>query len=352
MRLIDQSKKRLERLHFSVTTGRDILKLLYAVLIAPNKLRFFWAVALNFGCRALHLAAFIASIQAIVLAFQYASSNGTEFRAKNMMGWLHVPLDYLPIAVPILVALIFGLPALLKKFEMAQLDQIVHDIHRSLGTSAFVLRTDTFMALRIPAYLVYATKFCSGLMFVIVALGVVAVFRIDLFFLILLIAIIIAIAVTLSSLRQINAIKALSPMRSAYVLEAREHHRDATGVRSLGTIDEVPLLAGSSRDILFKQATQNWIYSNRSTFNQGIFSGLAIGAIVWFVFGLEDIDESQLVLLIFLVIAIRYAINTARETGTMMTRLLEARTELKDVRLIADLRRGGQNAVPDEVKQD
>lgn len=352
MRFIDLSKIKFERLHYSIATGKDLLKLLYAILIAPNKLRFSWAVMLNFGCRGLHLAAFIASIQAIVLAFQYASSNGTEFRAKSFLGWLHVPLEYLPIAIPILVALIFGLPALLKKFEMAQLNHIVHDIHRLVGESELVLRTDIFTALRIPAYLVYATKFCSGLMFVIVALCVVAVFRVDLFFLIFLIAIIIAAAVTLSSLRQINAVKALSPMRSTYVLRAREHHRDATGEKSLGTVDEVPLLTGESRDVLFEQSTQNWVRSNRTTFNQGIFSGIAIGAIVWFVFGLEDIDEGQLVLLIFLVIAIRYAINTARETGTMMTRMLEARTEFADFRLIAGLRADAQYTTTSSPKQD
>lgn len=352
MQLIDQSKKTLGRLHFSVATGRDILRLLYVILVGPNKLRFCWAVLLNFGCRGLHLAAFIASIQAIVLAFQYASSGGTEFRAKNMLGWLHVPLEYLPVAVPVLVALVFALPALLKKLEMAQLNRIVYDIHGALGENPCVLRTDMFLALRVPAYLVYTAKFCSGLMFVVVALAVVAVFRIDLFFLILLIAIIIAVAVTLSSLRQINAVKALSPMRTAYSLEARGHHRDATGLSAMASADEAPLLPGATRDTLFRQATQNWMRSNRATFNQGIFSGIAIGAIVWFVFGLEDIDEGQLVLLIFLVIAIRYAINTARETGTMMTRMLDARTELKDLRILAQLRSGAPLPTPDDVKQD
>ncbi|MGH1354049.1 MAG: hypothetical protein ACRBBS_03065 [Thalassovita sp.] len=353
MRFIDQSKLKLERVRFSLATGRTILKLLYAILVAPNRGRFAWAVTLNFGCRALHLAAFITSIQAIIIAFQYASSEGADFKAKNILNWLHLPLEYLPIIAPIVVAFIFGLPALLKKWEMTQLDHIVGDIHRAIGETSMVLRTDLFTVLRVPAYLIFATKFCSGLMFVVIALGVVAVFRFDLFLLILLMSIIIAIAVTLSSLRQINTLKALSPMRNAYVLAAREHNRDVTGQRQLGTVDEVPLLQGEVRATLLEGTTQNWVRVNRAPFNQGIFSGIAIGAIVWFVFGLDDIDESQLVLLIFLVIAIRYAINTARETGAMMTRLLEARTELKDVKIVAALRRGDLPEIPvDDVEQD
>lgn len=353
MRFMDVLKAKLERVRFSLTTGSAILKLLYAILVAPNRLRFAWAVVLNFGCRALHLAAFITSIQAIILAFQYASSNGAEFKAKSIMGWLHVPLEYLPIVAPILVAMIFGLPALLKKLEMAQLDHIVREVHEAIGETTMVLRTDLFVVLRVPSYLVFAAKFCSGLLFVIIALGVVAVFRFDLFLLILVMSIIIAVAVTLSSLRQVNTHKALSPLRNAYVREAREYHRDAAGTKSLGTVDVVPLLGSESRTVLLEQTAQNWVRVNRAPFNQGIFTGVAIGAIVWFVFGLDDIDENQLVLLIFLVIAIRYAINTARETGTMITRLLEARTELKDVKIIAALRSGDLAKVSiDEIEQD
>jgi hypothetical protein len=139
-------------------------------------------------------------------------------------------------------------------------------------------------------------------------------------------------------------------MRSDYVTEARETHRENTGERKLGTVDEVPLLAGELRSTLIGHTAQNWVRVNRAPFNQGIFSGIAIGAIVWFVFGLEDIDENQLVLLIFLVIAIRYAINTARETGSMVTKLLEARTELADIRIIASLRNGDLNVARSDSK--
>jgi hypothetical protein len=344
MRLIDLSKKKLDRLRFSMRTGVEIFNLLYAILVAPNRLRFAWAVMLNFGCRGLHLAAFLVSIQAIVLAFQFADSDGMEFRAKNLLGWLHLSSDVLPVVVPILVVLVFGAPALLKKVEMAQLDRIVHDILEMIGNSSVFLRTDLFVVQRIPAYLIYATKFCSGLLFVVISLCVVAVFRIDLLVLILFASIIIAIAVTLSSLRQINTLKALSPMRNAYVRAAREAHRDAMGARSLGTVDEVPLRVGAARRAWLERSASNWVQVNRAPFNQGIFSGIAIGAIVWFVFGLENIDSGQLVLLIFLVIAIRFAINTARETGTMVTKLLEARMELAEIRLVADLRQSSMAA--------
>lgn len=350
MRLINLSKAKFEHMRFSVNAAREIFKLLYHVLVAPNRGRFSWAVLLNFGCRGLHLAAFILSIQAIVLAFQFASSSGEEFRAKAVLGWLRVPLDYLPFALPVLVAVVFSAPAFVKKLEMAQLDFILRDIHKAIGQTTLVLRLDLFAVQRIPAYLIYATKLFSGLFFVVISLCIVAVFRLDLFILIFAVSIIIAIAVTLSSLRQINRLKALSPMRSDYVTEARETHRENTGERKLGTVDEVPLLAGELRSTLIGHTAQNWVRVNRAPFNQGIFSGIAIGAIVWFVFGLEDIDENQLVLLIFLVIAIRYAINTARETGSMVTKLLEARTELADIRIIASLRNGDLNVARSDSK--
>jgi hypothetical protein len=320
-----------------VVAGFGILALLQQALFKPHPGCFMLTVLLNFGCRVMQLAAFVATIQALYIAFQYVSSGGEAFRYRELLLGMGFPLHWTPLVLTFITIFIFIVPAILKIWETRIIARMLRSLHERIAHVDVSLGVDLFATARLPAFFGYAIKLLSGCLFIVIALIVIAFFRVDLFLLILVASVFIVLSVILTSSKQINMKQATVKARTSYVEEARDFCKQQTGETSRRTVDETPVHNSALRRAYFSGVINTWSDTNRSGFNHGILSGLAIGAIVWFVFHLEDISSSQMMFLIFLVIAIRYAINTARETGSMMSKLLEARADIKNFKAVADL---------------
>ncbi len=327
------------RIRYTLKAGFTIFSIIYESLVAPAGHRFFYVVILNFLCRVMHLAAFVGSIKALQVAFQYVSSDGQKFTARSVVVQLGIPIEWVPVLLSLVVVGIFALPAFLKRWETNFMAVIARESHQRLGDHMMPLGADLFATSRVPVFLNYVAQLMSGVLFLVIALIIIALIRFDLFALILFCSIAIAIGVVLTTSRHVNALYELRPLRSGYVREAQIAYQEEHNEPNRRPVEEIPLLKGDSRRAFFDLSITNWMTAHRRIFNNGIFTGFAIGSVVWFVFGLENVDGSQLFMLLYLIIAIRYAINTARETGSMVTKLLEARTEMANFRLLVEAAR-------------
>lgn len=298
-------------------------------------MRFIWAVFLNFMCRIFSLGAFVASLQAIYIAFQFAISGGEDFRTKQIFDQLGLPLSWLPVVLSVIVLIVFAMPAALKIIETRQIAKITRENYHFVGEAGLSLEIDFFAITQIPAFLMSMVKFFSGTLFIICALFVVIMFRFDLFVLVFASSIAVSVGVVLGSWRNINNKDALKPLRNLYIIEAQQKHDPKTKC----SLSDVAIVPSSARNAYYSRALLNWSQLNRSSFNQGILTGVAMSAIVFFVFHLKHLDSSFLLVLLYLVIAIRFAINTARETGAMLAKILEARIENASINQILRARR-------------
>jgi hypothetical protein len=319
-------------LGYTVRTGLGILTVVYHSLIAPHRGRFALATFLNFCCRLLSLLAFISSIQALQIAFQFVVSEGEEFRGKEIFAYTGLPGDAVPYVVAAILCFIFALPSQVKKWETKLLSSIIRSIHKVLEGKGVLLPTDLFVITHIPSFLNHAVQFLSGMLFLVIALFIIMIFRFDLFILILGASFIIMGSIVLTGGRRINSEQAIVPLRSSYIEEARNAYREEMGEKKRRSATEVPILSSASRGLYFNAALTHWVKRNRASFNSSIIVGIAMGLVVLFVFRLDDLDTGQLVFLLFLIIAIRYAINTARDTGSTLTKLLETRAETAKLR--------------------
>lgn len=336
----NQVRSLMVRIHSTLTEpltlGLRLLRLIYVVFLSVHPLRFACATVLNFLGRAFSLGAFVISIQAVYIAFQSSISHGGAYKGKAYVDMIGLPETWLPWVLAACVAITFAMPALLKRFETRLIAQIAKENHRFAETHKVMLLTDLFVTQRGPQIMTYLSKFCSGILFILAALAVVAIFRFDLFVLVLLFSLIVGGGVIAISLRNILKLNAQIPLRAAYVTEAQFAH-DPKRKQKLHLVHAI---SATSREQHFRQVLNNWATANRAVFNQAIFSGLAIAAVVLFVFRLDNLDNFQLFLLLYLVIAIRYAINTARETGLMASKVLEVRVEMAALTELYNARKG------------
>lgn len=317
-------------------TGLHLVRLLYIALLSAHPKKFALAAWFNFMGRLFSLGAFVASIQAIYVAFQSSISHGGTYRGKSYIDMLGVSEAWLPWALAGAVVVIFALPALFKWIETLLIGQIARENHAFAQMHTVTLLTDLFVTQRGPLLMTYMSKFFSGVLFIIVSLCIVAVFRFDLFLLVLGFSLVVGLGVITISLRNVINLKKQIPLRADYITDAQFAY-DPTRKQQLHLIRAV---ASPARRLYFEHALSNWAVATRATFNQAIFTGFAIAAVIVFVFSLEDMDGFQLFLLLYLVIAIRYALNTARETGMMASKVLEARTEMTPLRELYAARLG------------
>lgn len=335
MRLLQPIAAFSRRLIYTAKAANKLSRALYEAIIAPRRVQFFWAIILNFLCRVFNLAAFVASIQAIYIAFQFAISNGDEFRAKQIFDQFGMPMSWLPFVLSGVVLTIFAAPALLKSIETRQISKIVRENYHFIGKAQLSVDIDLFAITRIPNLITSMVKFFSGALFIIAALLVVVFFRVDLFLMVLASSVAVAIGVVLGSWRNINNVDLLKPLRTVYIEEAQQSYNAS----KKHPIEDITTLPSKSRNAYYSQVISNWAKVNRAVFNQGILTGLAMGSVVFFVFHLEGMSNAFLFVLLYLVIAIRFAINTARETGAMLAKILETRTENMRINCILEARR-------------
>jgi len=298
-------------------------KTLYIIFLRGNVWPFFVTVVLNFLGRVFNLAAFVISIQSIYIAFQSSASHGAAFKGKEYFDFLGLSDAWLPWLLAALVVGIFMMPGILKIFETRIIARIARRNHEFCLEQEVFLKTDLFVTTRAPALLLFLCRFFSGASFIIIALAIVALFRVDLFVIVLIISIAIAILVVFSNSRQIIRDAEQIPQQSAYITAARR----AFDTERSAEIEEITISASTARETHFNTTLGNWSRVNRTAIYQVGLMGVATAAIVLFVFRLDDLDESKLFMLLYLVIAIRYAISTARETGLMASKVLDLRTE-------------------------
>lgn len=307
---------------------------LYTAFLQKSLFRFFITVILSVLGRVFNLLAFIISIQAIYIAFQSSASDGATFKGKQYFDMLGLSDVWVPWLLALLVVGVFMMPALLKFFETRIIAKVTKECHRLCLEQEVHLKTDLFVTTRVPGLLVNLSKFFSGALFIIISLFIIALFRIDMFILVLVVSIAVAVIVVFSSWRQITRASEVSPKQTAYITAARRAYNS----KVTAEIEEITISASTAREAHFNTILRNWANVNRTAFYQVGLTGFATAAIVLFVFRLDDLDQSKLFMLLYLVIAIRYAITTARETGMMASKILELRTESATLSEIIDAR--------------
>lgn len=298
-------------------------KTLYTVFLQARIFSFAFSVVLNFLGRVFNLAAFVISIQAIYIAFQSSASHGDDFKGKRYFEMLGLSDAWLPWLLAFLVMSVFLMPSLLKILETRLIGNITKENHNFCLEQKVSLKTDLFVTVRSAPLLTTLCRFFSGALFILISLVIVALFRFDLFLLVLLISLMIAFIVISSNWRQIMRTAEQSPKQLEYITAARQDFNPEADL----PLEDVPTFATQTREIHFSTILGNWTRMSRAALYQVGLMGFATATIVLFVFSLEDLDQSMLVLLLYLVIAIRYAMNTARETGLMASRILDFRTE-------------------------
>lgn len=298
-------------------------KTLYTAFLKESIIRFMAVVFLSFLGRVFNLAAFVISIQSIYIAFQSSASQGADFKGKHYFDMLGLSDAWLPWLLAAIVVFIFMMPGVLKVFETRLIAGITKENHRFCLEHEVHFKTDLLVTTLVPTLLTSMCRFFSGAWFIVIALGVVGLFRIDLFLIVLLISILIVLIVIFSNWRQVIQKAEQLPKQTSYFVDVRKAYNPA---RSM-PVDEITISPSVSREAHFNATLGNWARVNRTALYQVGLMGFATATIVLFVFRIEDLDESKLVLLLYLVIAIRYAMATARETGLMASKIFEMRTE-------------------------
>lgn len=298
-------------------------KTLYTAFVRERLFSFIITVLLSVLGRVFNLLAFIISIQAIYIAFQSSASDGAKFKGKHYFDMLGLSDAWVPWLLALLVVGIFMMPAFLKIFETRIIANITKENHTLCLEQEVHLKTDLFVTTRVPGLLANLCRFFSGALFVLISLVIVALFRIDMFILVLVVSIALAVIVVFSNWRQITRTAEVGPRQAAYITTARRTYNPEVTAE----IEEITVSASSAREAHFNTILGNWATVNRTALYQVGLTGFATAAIVLFVFRLDDLDQSKLFMLLYLVIAIRYAITTARETGVMASKILDLRTE-------------------------
>lgn len=332
------------RIKFMLATGVQLIHLLYVALVSKHPVRFACAILLNFLGRLFSLASFVVGIQSIYIAFQSSISHGGSYKGKAYIDMLGLSETSLPWALAGLVALMFAMPALLKRVETRLISQIAKENHRFAQTHKVMLLSDLFITQRGPTLMIFICKLFSGMLFILAALYVVATFRFDLFLLVLVFSATVGCGVVAIGLRNIINVSLQPQLRAEYVASAKLEHGAETDHR----LYMVRSVASPWREKHFQSVLKNWTVNNRAAFNQVIFTGLAIAGMVLFIFSLDDMDGFDLFLLLYLVIAIRFALNTAREVGVMATKVLEVRLEKDILNELFSARKGLEYVPPPE----
>ena len=315
----------------------NILTILLHGLVKPYPWRFSIAVLLGFGSRMMQIIGFVLSIQSLRMAFQFVTTDGQKYQYSKQIHAMGITAEWLPVFIAIIVVVVFAIPAVFKAWEAACVGGIIKDLQGKIISKQESLNTDVFIAVRVPVLYGYAIRFLSGVLFMLASFIIISLFSFQLLLIISITSAFIVWIVIASSSRNMGHSKDSLSVKALYLAEARGAQREKIGSRKLPALADTPALTSEHRhDFLFK-TFMNWQRTYRAVFNQGIFLGVAMAFVVWFTFSLDSIDSSRLVLLIFLVIAIRYAINTARETGAMMTKLLDTRSEFAELNKLAAL---------------
>jgi len=134
---------------------------------------------------------------------------------------LGVPEGWLPWVLAGTVVFIFALPAVFKWIETRLIGQIARENHAFAQAHSVTLLTDLFITQRAPLLMTYMSKFFSGVLFIIVSLCIVAVFRFDLFLLVLGFSVVVGLGVITISLRNVINLKKQLPLRADYVTDAQ-----------------------------------------------------------------------------------------------------------------------------------
>lgn len=309
-------------------------KSLYSAFIKGHSVTFAVTVFLNFLGRVFNLAAFVVSIQSIYIAFQSSASSGASFRGKHYFDMLGLDDSSLPIILALLVMIVFMMPSFLKILETRLIARITKDVHRRCLDQKVSVSIDFFVTSRGPILLTNMCRFFSGTLFIVIALVIVALFRIDLFSVVLAISFSIVAIVVISNWHQISHTADLVPKQLSYIREARHAYDPKRAM----PITEVPTHKSTAREAHFNTSLRNWARVSRAALYQVALMGVATATVILFVFRMDDLDESKLFMLLYLIIAIRYAMNTGRETGTMASKILDLRSENTTIAELAQVR--------------
>ncbi len=329
-------KKLFKRTKVSFLLGLHLLHLLYVGFLRPHRLKFVVAAGLNVMGRVFSLFAFIASIQAVYVAFKSTISHDAAYPGKSYVDWIGISHAILPWVLAVVVLALFLLPAILKRGELVLVRKIVQEAHEFVGKVGVSYATDLFVIRRMPALMVALVRVLSALIFIFAALLVVAILRFELFLLVLAASLVIGAAVIALSLRNIIIVKEQAPLAAEYsrrVIEAHQSGPDAA--------TRVPAnVQGPQRDAYFQNVLSYWSRNNMAGQKQLSLNGVGLALIIVVVFQMQDLDSLKLFLLAYLVIAIRFSLNTAREVGVVAAKILEARTEIPPLTEIFDKRLG------------
>ena len=337
MKNFSAAGKKLKHSILALGVGANILLILLRGLVKPYPWRFSIAVLLGFGSRMMQIIGFVVSIQALRMAFQFVTTDGQQYQYSGLIKSTGLPTEWMPVMVAMVVVIVFTIPAIFKAWEAACVGGIIRDLQSKVISHQESLNTDIFVAARVPVLYGYAIRFLSGVLFIVASFIIISFFSLQLLLVISITSILVASLVIVSNSRNMSYAKEALSIRALYFEEARNTQKTQIGSRGLPSLTDTPALTSKHRHDFLTKAFLNWEKTYRAVFNQGIFLGAAMAFVVWITFRLDSIDSSRLVLLIFLVIAIRYAINTARETGAMMTKLLDARSEFSDLKKLAAL---------------
>lgn len=307
-----------------VSHALHLFRLLYVIFLRVKLKHFVVICLLDVAGRVFGLLAFVTSIQAIYIAFQSAISNGENYVIKPQVAAIGLPDIFLPWLMACVVVIVFAMPALLKRFETRLIAQIIKENHRFAEDKKIPLLLDLFITQRGAQIVALLGKLGSGVLFILIAFIVIAILRFDLFVLVLLFSIVVGVGVVVFGLRNINRVSAQLPLRTAYIADA-QHAYDPDRKQKMALLRTIP---APSRERHFQRVIKNWANSSRAGANQAIFSGVAIAAVVLYVFSLDSLEGFQLFLLLYLVISIRFALNTAREVGLSTSKVLDLRMQM------------------------
>jgi hypothetical protein len=336
--LYSKLESRLTRLFKAAHMIQRFSATIYTAFLKEQVFNFVLIVILNFFSRMFNLAAFVISIQSIYIAFQSSASHGGDFKGKQYFDVLGLSEAWLPWLLAALVVMIFMMPGILKVFETRIIAIIAKENHWFCLENKVHYKTDLFVTQRVPHMLTCLCRFFSGVTFILIALIIVALFRIDLFLIVLTVSILIVLIVIFSNWRQIIRIREQSPKQSAYLTQIRSTFDPDQSP----PIEEITIKPSVEREAHFNLTLGNWARINRMAIYQVGLMGFATATVVLFVFNIEGLDETMLFMLLYLVIAIRYAMTTAREAGLMASKIFDLRTETSAISEMVQARQTSQ----------
>lgn len=309
-------------------SGYEILHSIFKLGIERNFFLFSLSVFFNFLGRFFHFVSFVVSIQAIVIAFQISRSQGVEYSYKALMDRLGIELYMLAIFLPLAVTFAFAVPTISKRTELLILEALNKSLAQPGHFREITLSEDLYISSRFSLHLYNLVNFLSSSIFLIFAFAAIAFLRTDLIALIVPIALLLAISSISMSLRKVNRSHHVSSLKSAFILASRNNHREFAQEKSFRPLERTSVFFGKERDNFIDASLYSWKRNLQSVSDGYVFLGLAMGVIVYYIMNIEDISDDRFLVILYVVVAIRFAVMTAQQVGIFFSRLMEARVDL------------------------